>query len=134
MDLGDIELKLWRQLMGQLIEESSEKWLLDALIQWEKEHNYTNVTSSELRESALDLHSRRIFDNAKWVSYIPFNRRFRSAVLEQAHIVTILSKCCGRSGEVTQEQIDNSFNGIGACPYCGCWSEYAILESDMIIG
>lgn len=20
------------------------------------------------------------------------------------------------------------------CPYCGCWSEYAILESDMIIG
>ncbi len=128
-ELGDIELKLWTQLMEQLIEESGEQWLLDALIRWEKEHNYTNATSSELRVSALELHSCRIFDNAKWVHYIPFNRRFRPEVLEQAHIVTIISKCCGIPGEITQEQIDSSWDGNVACPHCGRSSPYTIIKN-----
>lgn len=120
-ELGDIELKLWTRLVEELIEKSGEQRLLRALIQWEREHN-SKATTLELRESALDLHSCRIFDNAKWVHYIPFNRRFRPEMLERAHIVTIISLCCGLLGEVTQEQIDSAYDGNVACPHCGRWS------------
>lgn len=126
--LGDIEIAVWIQLMEQLIEKSGEQWLLDALIQWEKEHNYTKASASKLRESALELHSARIFDNPDWVCYIPFNKRFRPDVLEQAHIVTVVNECCGLPGEVTQEQIDRAHDGGICCPHCGRWSKFEIYE------
>lgn len=126
--LGDIELKVWIKLMEQLIEKSGEQWLLEALIQWEKEHNYAKTSAAKLRESALKLHSDRIFDNPEWVCYLPFNRRYRPAALEQAHIVTVANECCGLPGEVTQEQIQKAFNGDICCPHCGRWSKFKICE------
>ena len=123
--LGDIEITVWGRLMEHLIEKSGEQWLLDALIQWEKEHNYVKSSAAKLRESALELHSARIFDNPEWVCYIPFNKRFRPDVLEQAHIVIVVNECCGLPGEVTQEQIDRAaYNGSVCCPHCGRWSPF----------
>lgn len=117
--------------MEQLIEKSGEQWLQDALLQWEKEHNYAKSSAAELREKALELHSARIFDNPEWVCYIPFNKRFRPDVLEQAHIVTVVNECCGLPGEVTQEQIDRAYNKTVACPHCGRWSPFKrVGESD----
>lgn len=127
-DLGDIEITVWGQLMEQLIEKSGEQWLLDALLQWEKEHNYTKASAAKLRESALELHSARIFDDPEWVCYIPFNQRFRPSALEQAHTVTVVNECCGLPGEVTQEQIDRAYNGEVCCPHCGRWSKFEIYE------
>lgn len=124
--LGDIEIKVWIQLMEQLIERSGEQWLQDALFQWEKEHNYAKASAAKLRESALELHSARIFDDPEWVCYIPFNQRFRPTVLGQAHIVTVVNECCGLPGEVTQEQIHRAFDGAICCPHCGRWSKFAI--------
>lgn len=128
-ELGDIELKVWIQLMEQLIEKSGEQWILDALIQWEKEH-YMKASTAKLRESALELHSARIFDNPEWVCYLPFNKRFRPDVLEQAHIVTVVNECCGLPGEVTQEQINRTFNGGICCPHCGRWSKFSIPKAE----
>lgn len=127
-ELGDIEITVWIQLMEQLIEKSGEQWLLDALICWEKETNYTNASDSKLREIALELHSARIFDDPEWVCYIPFNKRFRPDVLEQAHLVTVVNECCGLPGEVTQEQINRAQDGSIFCPLCGRWSKFEIYE------
>lgn len=126
--LGDIEIKVWMQLMEQLIERSGEQWLLDALFQWEKEHSYAKTSAAKLRESALELHSAWIFDNPAWVCYLPFNKQYRPAVLEQAHIVTVVNECCGLPGEVTLEQIDRAFDGGICCPHCGRWSKFAIYK------
>lgn len=126
--LGDIEIKVWIQLMEQLIEKSGEQWLQDALFQWEKEHNYAKSSAAELKEKVLELHSARIFDNPEWVCYIPFNKRFRPDVLEQAHIVTVVNECCDLPGEVTQEQIDRAYNKTVACPHCGRWSRFELYE------
>lgn len=130
--LGDIEITVWIQLMEQLIERSGEQWLQDALLQWGKEHNYTKSPAAKLRETALELHSDRIFDDPEWVCYIPFNKRFRPDVLEQAHIVTVINECCGLPGEVTREQIDRAYNNTVACPHCGRWSRFKIygLQTD----
>lgn len=125
--LGDIELKVWIQLMEQLIEKSGEQWLQDALLQWEKEHNYAKSSAAKLRETALELHSARIFDNPEWIYYIPFNRQFRPDELEQAHIVTVINECCGLPGDVTQEQIDRAYNGGICCPHCGRWSKFGLM-------
>lgn len=131
--LGDIELKVWIQLMEQLIEKSGEQWLQDALLQWEKEHNYAKSSAAKLRETALELHSARIFDNPEWIYYIPFNRQFRPDVLEQAHIVTVINECCGLPGDVTQEQIDRAYNGGICCPHCGRWSKFGLSGTQSIL-
>ena len=86
--LGDIEESLWYKLMEQLIEKSGERWLLDALVQWSKG---PATDMKELRRQALQLHSYRMFDNPKWVDYIPFNKKYRPAVLDHAHIVTVIT-------------------------------------------
>ena len=124
--VGNIEEQHWCRLMEQLIERSNETWLLDALLQWEKEHNYSKASQAELRKSALISHSYRIFDNPQWVCFIPFNKRYRPEVLKSARIVWILNECCSLPGEATQEQIDGEYEGTVHCPHCGCRSKYTI--------
>ena len=129
-ELGDIEETLWYQLMEQLIERQGEQCLLDFLIQWEREHNYRKQSAADIRKEALQSHSHRIFDNPRWVCFIPFNRQFRPSVLEQARIVTVINECCGLPGEVTREQIDGAHSGTVCCPHCGRWSPFEIVRKD----
>lgn len=49
-------------------------------------------------------------------------------VLETARIVTILPACCNRPGEKTREQFYPGYNGMVACPHCGCLTEYELLS------
>ena len=81
-----------------------------------------------MRHKALQLHISRIFDNPRWVNFIPFNREYRPEVLEHANLVTVINECCGKPGEVTQEQIDGACTGTVACPHCGRWSSFSIVE------
>lgn len=129
-ELGDIEISVWRELIKQLITESGEQWLQDALFQWEKEHNYRHDTLTELREKALKHHSMRIFDRPAWVDFIPFNERYRPSVLENANIVMVVTECCGLpAGRVTQEQIDAAIAGRICCPHCGRHSPFEKVKS-----
>lgn len=128
--LGEIEETLWYQLAEMLIQQSSEQELLSCLIQWGSEHNYINAPASEIRKNALDLHISRIFDNPKWVGFIPFNRRYRPEVLETAHLVTVVTDCCKQPGEVTQEQIDAAYQGEIACPHCGVHSSFSAVGQE----
>lgn len=132
--LGEIEEGLWYQLAESLIQMAGEQELLDALTDWGSRHNYTKASSQEVRKEALRLHARRIFDDPRWVSFLPFNREYRPEALESARIVTVVNVCCGKPGEVTQEQIDASYNGTVACPHCGRWSEFSIVEPEQAMG
>lgn len=125
--LGDIEVSVWYQLMEQLIERENEQWLLDALIQWKREHGYQKRSASELRKEALQSHSHRLFDRPEWVDFVAFNKQHRPEVYAQANIVAIINECCGLPGETTQEQIEHAHEGAVHCPYCGLWSKYVIV-------
>lgn len=129
--IGDIQVDLWYQLAAQIAKRDGEVWLVDALTQWNKEHNYLKASPPELRKEALHSYSHHIYDNPRWVDFIPFNRRFRPEVLKAARIVTIITDCCKVPGEVTQEQIDRAYEKQVSCPHCGCWSTFSILTEEI---
>ena len=97
--MGEIKETVWYQLAEALIRRKGEQQLLGHLIQWESEHNYTNDSPDTVRKKAIQLHVDRIFDNPRWVDFV-----------------------------VTQEQIDASANGTVACPCCGRWSPFRVIE------
>lgn len=92
--LGELEEKLWYQLVESLIQKAGEQALLDALIEWESNHNYTRDSPQEVRKEALRLHTARLFDDPRWIHFVPFNRKYRPEALEAAHLVTVVSECC----------------------------------------
>ena len=118
----------WYQAAEALIQKAGEQKLLEALTDWESRHNYAKDSARTVRHKALQLHISRIFDNPRWVNFIPFNREYRPEVLEHARLVTVINECCGKPGEVTQEQIDGACTGTVACPHCGRWSSFSIVE------
>lgn len=128
--IGDVQEDLWYQVAEYIAKREGEEWLVDALTQWNKEHNYMKASPSELRKDALHSYARRIFDDPQWVCYVPFNRQFRPEVLESARIVSIVTDCCGIPGSVTQAQIDWAQHGQVCCPHCGRWSIFSVLSEE----
>ena len=128
-NIGEIEESVWCQAAEQLIQQKGEQEILDALVQWGMEHNYLKEPVRAVRKEALHHHVNRLFDNPRWVDFVPFNRRYRPEVLQTAHLVTVVSECCQKPGVVTQEQIDAAYKGTIACPCCGKWSHFDIVDS-----
>lgn len=126
--LGEIEEKDWCKLAEALIEYKEETQLLNHLIQWCTEHNYTWDSAAEVRKEALQLHLARIFDNPLWVWYLPFNKKYRPEVWRAANIVFVQSECCQRICTVTQEQVDQAYTKTIPCPHCGKWSKFTIIR------
>ena len=129
--IGDIREDLWYEVTEQIAKRDGELWLVDALVQWNTEHNYGKNDPKERRRSALETYSYRSFDNPGWVLYIPFNRRYRPLVLETARLVTIVSDCCKEPKQVTQEQIDRAQADQISCPVCGRWNTFSILSEEI---
>ena len=127
--LGEIEEKVWYQAAEKLIQQKEEKELLRYLTQWYSERNFLKGSAGDIRKKALRLHVDRIFDNPRWVDFVPFNHRYRPEVLKTAHLVTVVNECCQEPGVVTQEQIDAAHAGTIACPCCGRWSHFDIVGS-----
>lgn len=96
--LGEIEKGVWYQAAEALIQKAGEQKLLEALTDWESRHNYAKDSARTVRHKALQLHISRIFDNPRWVNFIPFNREYRPEVLEHASLVTVINECCGKPG------------------------------------
>lgn len=122
--LGDIEIKVWCELMNQLIEKEDEQWLLAALEEWQRENCYNRKNPNEIREAALEMHSMRIFDRPGWVHFLPFNKRFRPETLEQIQTVIITTACCKQPVDITLEQLEGAYKERVHCPLCGCWSKH----------
>lgn len=119
---------VWYQAAEKLIRGKGEQELLGYLTQWCSERNFLKESAGEIRKKALQLHVDRIFDHPRWVDFVPFNRQYRPEILQTAHLVTVVNECCQKPGVVTQEQIDASDNGTVACPCCGRWSPFRVLE------
>lgn len=126
--IGEIEESVWYQAAEKLIRGKGEQELLGYLTQWCSERNFLKESAGEIRKKALQLHVDRIFDHPRWVDFVPFNRQYRPEILQTAHLVTVVNECCQKPGVVTQEQIDASDNGTVACPCCGRWSPFRVLE------
>ena len=127
--IGEIEESVWYQAAERLIREKGEQELLHALIRWCSQYHDPKAPTGEARKEALQLHVDRIFDNPRWVGFVPFNRQYRPEVLRAAHLVTVVSECCQEPGVVTKEQIDAACEGAIACPCCGKWSRFTITDS-----
>ncbi len=126
-DIGDIKESIWYQLAEHFARFYGEEWLVDALEEWLKAHNYAKETGTQLHQHALQEYSMRLFDDPLWVAYLPFNRKYRPEALESAHIVTIIPDCCNKPGDTTREQILHAYQKRVDCPHCGKWSEFAIV-------
>ena len=127
--IGEIEKSVWYQAAERLIREKGEHELLGYLTKWCSERNVLKESAGEIRKKALQLHVDRIFDNPRWVDFVPFNHRYRPEVLKTARLVTVVSECCQQPGVVTQEQIDAACEGTIACPRCGRWSHFEATDS-----
>lgn len=78
--------------------------------------------------NALICHAYRLFDDPLWYHFIPFNRKYRPEILTSFKLITVTCGCCGKPGEVTQEQIDNAIDGKISCPVCGIYSNYSVHD------
>ncbi len=130
-ELGDIEEHIWYAAMEYIIRRDNEESLLNALIEWEREHGFSH-NEKECRQEALVKHSMRLFDSQEWVSYIPFNQKHRPEILAQADIRCAVFDCCDMPGEVTQAQIDRAYTGKISCPHCGRWSTFMLFGAEDI--
>ena len=130
-NLGDIERSEWCQLVKDLIVHKNEQGLYQQLLQYLKEHNYTNATRAKLEQEALVLHAARIFDNESWVGVLEFNRKYRPEVAASTRLVWIRTECCKKPGEVTLAMLETHkhIDGTAICPHCGRWAHYEILTT-----
>ena len=125
-NVGDIEEGVWREVIKRLIVRNNEQALYSALKKWCNETD-DGQTHRQKEHDALQLHAARIFDNPRWVDFIPFNKRFRPKILENNPLVTVVCSCCEKSGQTTKEQIEQAYNHCICCPSCGRFSTFTII-------
>ena len=133
--LGDIEESEWAAMMKDLISHSGEDKLFSQLRAFLSQHNYRKMSPKELEMEALELHSRRIFDDEAWIDFIAFNEQYRPQRLIEAHQRRVVCDCCKKVCFTTQAIIDrNSGSGMIPCPVCGKYTSYRrISESEAML-
>jgi len=129
-NIGDIQENIWYQVAKHIAQRDNEDWVVNALFAWKEAHNYTKSSRKVLYQKALELYACRIYDNPHWSNYIPFNQTYRPDVLKHAQIISVVNSCCGKLGNVTQQQIDHAYNGKICCPHCGRWSSFTVVDDD----
>ena len=125
--IGEFPESEWIRLMKELIDQSDETEIYGQLVVWEKENCAWIHTVSQAEMAALIDHSFRLFENERWVDFVPFNDRFCPERLKTAHLVKVRNHCCSKEGIITAAQIQASVNGTVRCPFCGRWSEYDLM-------
>ena len=126
--IGDIEENVWRKLAEALIKQTGETEFFNRFCKY-LEHSRPNHsrTPQEKRHYALELFIARIYDNLKWVDFIPFNRIYRPDVLAQADLIWVITECCQTPGEITRQLYDANrqiYSERVTCPQCGRMSVY----------
>lgn len=131
-DLGDLEEADWKQRVRDLIRSSGEEDLFGNLLSYVKEFCPWCRTKADQEREALDLHASRIFDDALWVGYIPFNQAYRPEVLKSADLVCVKTVCCKKQGLVTRARLERGYRSSRTvcCPICGKWSEFEEIRPE----
>lgn len=81
-DIGDIAYPVWARAVNQLIDDSGERDLYDALMEWEKQRIFFLHTKAEWERYVLDHFAQRIFDNPGWCDYEAFNREHQPEIFK----------------------------------------------------
>ena len=79
--IGDIEESLWCELMKELIKKNGDTELYEQLFSWYQDLPVAGRTKKERELYVLQCFSHRIFDDERWVDYIPFNQKHRPEAL-----------------------------------------------------
>ena len=132
-EVGDIVEPLWINLVKELIIQSGEETLYKQLKAFLQIDRGRIQDKNSLEKEALELHAARIFDNPTWVSFIPFNKKYRPEILETADLVTIITDCCNKPGKVTKQRIEwNKYYKGTDCPHCGKLSSFCYASKEEV--
>ena len=132
-EVGDIIESLWINLVKELIIQSGEETLYKQLKAFLQIDRGRIQEKNSLEKEALELHAARIFDNPMWVSFIPFNKKYRPEILETADLVTIITDCCNKPGKVTKQRIEwNKYYKGTDCPHCGKLSSFCYASKEEV--
>lgn len=124
-EIGDLELSVWIAAAEYVVKRDG--------LEEEAAHLQEFITRKTSRYGfawrnpsirALEHCIRSTCKNPALVSFIPYNREYHPGVLASAHIVRVITECCQKPGEVTEEQIAQSYDGRVCCPICGRFSAY----------
>ena len=75
--IGDIEENLWCEIMKELVTQNGDTELYEQLLDWYKDCPVSCNTKKEREFYVLQCFSHKIFDDERWVDYVPFNQKFR---------------------------------------------------------
>ena len=132
-EVGDIIESLWINLVKDLIIQSGEETLYKQLKAFLQIDRGRIQDKNSLEKEALELHAARIFDNPAWVSFIPFNKKYRPEILKTADLVTIITDCCNKPGKVTKQRIEwNKYYKGTDCPHCGKLSSFCYASKEEV--
>ena len=122
--IGVIEKTLWQQTVETIIVRDGEQDMQAHLQEWYKEcAGWTDPLDP------LGAHVRHLYDDEKWVDYIPFNRKYRPQLLAGRKFPVIRTVCCSKECHVTWPQIQS---GYTRCAYCGRFGENEVIgESEL---
>jgi hypothetical protein len=124
--IGDILESVWYEVAERVALRDYESWIVDALEEWTKGWKI-GISQREVRKEALEIYSMRIFDNKGWVSYIPFNRKYRPDFVKNESFLTVITECCKKPGEMTREQYMSPYP---LCPICGRTAVVTIISNE----
>lgn len=127
-DCGDLERAEWMRQAKQVIERNGEQELYRHLLEWEiGQEDSCYLTDEQLEYQALDSCISRIFDDQKWVDYIPFNQKYRPEVLSKADLVWVKCTACGKRQQMTRVRYEYLCSTFESQLYCTNCCSYATL-------
>ena len=125
-ELGDIELSIWIRAAEYVVHrEGWDEELQHMTACFEAANLATSIQSSH--SMALDAVLSGLFRDPKWVFFIEYNRQYHPELLETAHIVTLVTDCCGYPVKFTAEQAARTIVRTH-CPACGEWSPCSLQD------
>lgn len=131
--IGSILQDVWYDVAVKIIYREYDGWLLDALDEWLREYGSqvylagsSKAAKDEMaRKEAIEFTVSKQYDNEAWVSFIPFNFKYRKSALGGKVFLKTVSSCCKKPGLISPQV--NTYNGNYYCPHCGRMAPAEIL-------
>ncbi len=127
-NMGDIRLDIWEQVAYEVIKAHDDLYHFESLKEFLMEHSYegeytTNRGTKKLHQESLKLCVSQIYNDPMWVSFLAYNQKYRLDYLKSVPVVTVVTACCQKAGEIPLAQTQRA---SVSCPICGVFSSFEI--------